>query len=169
MADLIGGSLSDIEQLATTTRDVGEHTSTGYEEVRSRTAAFTGDIQDMTRRLQADFQSFAEEVSAEASRLESVAGATNWQGRSGDAKRERLAELRTRATQFEQRALGDVETFRGALTDLVERHYEHIGTQMRTTIESMREAHDAEAVHASNYARAARELDESAALAGPGT
>lgn len=164
MANLIGGSLSDIEQLATATRDAGEQTGAVYEEVRSRTAGFTTDIQEMTQRLRGDFEAFTGQVDAEATRLESVAEATNWQGRSGEAKRARHAELRARVTQFEHRAMEDVQSFRAALTDLVERHYDHIGTQMRTTIEAMQETHRAEAMHATNYASAARELDESAAL-----
>ncbi|MBY5162419.1 hypothetical protein [Salsipaludibacter albus] len=143
---------------------MGDQTHAVYEQVHSRTSAWTGEIQEMTARLRTDFEHFTEEVQAEAARLESVGGATNWQGRSGAAARERLAELRAHATAFRDRAMADVETFRTALEQLVERHYDHIGTEMRATVEAMQQANEAEAAQAAGYARAARELDESAAL-----
>lgn len=164
MVDLIGGSLSEIEDLAATSRDVGDTTSQVFADVQQRTTAFTGDIEQMAQRLQADFEEFTGRVEAEAARLSSQAGATNWAGRSGDAKRERLAQVHADAAAFESRAMQDVTSFRSALTSLVDEHYDHIATDMGRVIEQMREVHEAEATHAASFAQAARDLDQSAAL-----
>ncbi len=164
MVDIVGGSLSEIHDVATAGRAVGDQTQAVYEEVRGRTEAWTADIQEMTARLRIDFATFTEQVEAEAARLEALGGATDWRGRSGQAARERLAELHAHAGRFRDRAMADVEAFRSAVVDLVDRHYDHIGTEMRATIEAMRQAHEAEAARADGYARAAQELDASAAL-----
>lgn len=163
MSDLIGGSLSDIEQLAATSREVGEQAGQDFDDVRARTGAFTGEIEELAGRLQRDFEEFTARVRAEAARLASRAEATNWLGLSGDAKRARLERLHADAGAFEGRAMQDVAAFRSSLQALVQDHYDHVATDMATVVSGMREAHQAEADHATSFAAAARDLDQAAA------
>ena len=163
MTDLIGGSLSEIEDLGTTSRDVGAQTGQAFDDVRARTDAFTGEIEEMAQRLEADVEEFAARVESEAARLSTRAGATNWAGLSGDAKRDRLERLHADAVAFEGRAQQDVSSFRASLQGLVDDHYDHIATDMARVVAGMREVHEAEAAHAASFAQAARDLDQAAA------
>lgn len=163
MADLIGGSLSEIEQLGAISQQVGADTGSVFADVRGKTDLFNGDIEEMTQRLEGDFQAFTDRVASEANRLASEASATNWAGLSGDAKRERLGEIHANSQTFAEQAMGNVQSFRSSLQTLVSEYYEHIGEEMGAVIEQMQEVHTAEADHAARFAAAARELDATAA------
>ncbi len=163
MADLIGGSLSEIEQLSATSQRVGDEAGAVFADVQGRTAAFTGDIEEMAQRLESDFQEFTERVESEAARLASEASATNWAGLSGAATRDRIDAIHADARAFSGRAMEDVASFRTHLQQLVQDQYDHIATDMGAVINQMQEVHQSEAEHAARYAQAARELDESAA------
>ncbi len=165
MTDLIGGSLSEIEHLGVTNQRVADDAGAVFADVEGRTAAFTGDIEEMAQRLEADFQAFTERVESEAARLAAEAGATNWAGQSGAATRDRVEAIHADARAFGGRAMEDVAGFRSHLQQLVQEHYDHIATDMGSVIEQMQEVHRSEAEHAARYAQAARELDESAAIA----
>lgn len=163
MADLIGGSLSEIEHLGVTSQRVGDDAGAVFADVEGRTSAFTGDIEEMSQRLESDFREFTERVESEAARLATEAGGTNWAGLSGAATRDRIEAIHADARAFGGRAMEDVAGFRAHLQQLVQDHYDHIATDMGAVIEQMQDVHRSEAEHAARYAQAARELDEAAA------
>lgn len=163
MVDQIGGSVSEILQLGIDGQRVGDETGEVFEIVRARADAFTADIEQMVQRLQQDVTEFADEVESRAAQLASTAAATNWMGRSGDAKRARLDDIHAAAGTFADRAMADVEEFRASLTSLVDSQYDHVARDMGAVVAEMQEVHRSEADHAANFARAARDLDLAAA------
>ncbi|MFN3216541.1 MAG: hypothetical protein ACE367_08615 [Acidimicrobiales bacterium] len=156
---LIGGALSDIENVTTRLAAAGGASVTHASDAAATAQVLVDEIGDVTNHLTTTFIGLAEALRTEITAARTTLGAANWTGRSRGAADAAEADLHTQTSAVLEAAQQGVDELSGVLLRMVLSFHGDVAGQFANVMNQINERYQALGRGTTAFAEGLRQVD----------